>query len=64
MNATKANHNASTTVISSTHSSITISLLSLLSSSIVNMLSEQPSVLLVVYPMPFVHECNELLMEK
>lgn len=58
-NTTMSNHNVSTTVMPSTHSSATSP-----SSSVVNSLPEQPSVLLVVYPVPFVHESNELLMEQ
>jgi hypothetical protein len=60
-NATMLDHNVSTTIMPSTHSSATTSPSS---SSVVNSLPEQPSVLLVVYPVPFVHESNELLMEK
>jgi hypothetical protein len=59
-NATMSNHNVCTTIMPSTHSSATTSPIS----SVVNSLPEQPSVLLVVYPVPFVHEPNELLMEQ
>ncbi|PSN29000.1 hypothetical protein C0J52_27739 [Blattella germanica] len=34
------------------------------SSSVVNSLPEQPSVLLVVYPVPFVHETNEIVADQ
>lgn len=52
--------NVSTTIMPSTHSSTTTTPLS---SSIVNSSPEQPSVLLVVYPMPYVHESKDM-MEK
>jgi hypothetical protein len=58
-NTTMSNHNVSTTIVPSTHSPATSP-----SSSVVNSLPEQPSVLLVVYPVPFVHEANELLKEQ
>jgi hypothetical protein len=48
----------------STHSLNTATPSSSLSLPVVNSLPEQPSVLLVVYPVPFVHESNELLMEE
>lgn len=59
-NTTISDHTLSTTIMPSTHSSAATSP----SSSVVNSLPEQPSVLLVVYPMPFVRESNELLMEQ
>lgn len=62
-NTSSPNHNVSTTIVPSAHSSNTTTPSSS-SSSVVNSLPEQPSVLLVVYPVPFVHESNELLMEQ
>ncbi|KDR24514.1 hypothetical protein L798_00133 [Zootermopsis nevadensis] len=65
-NTSSPNHNVSTTIMPSTHSSNTTTPSSSSSSSlsVVNSLPEKPSVLLVVYPVPFVHESNELLMDQ
>jgi hypothetical protein len=54
--------NVSTTIIPSTHSSTTTTPSS--SSSIVNSSPEQPSVLLVVYPVPFVHEAKDVMEQQ
>jgi hypothetical protein len=62
-NASCHNHNVSTTLMPSTHSSNTTTP-SPSSPSVVHSLPDQPSVLLVVYPVPFVNESNELLMEQ
>lgn len=54
--------NVSTTIMPSTHSSTTTTPSS--SSSVVNSSPEQPSVLLVVYPVPFVHGSKDVMEQQ